>query len=94
MCLAIPGKVLDIQHGAEPLMGKVSFGGITKNICMEWLPDIQIGEYVLAHVGFAISKVNEEEAVETLKLFQEIEGALDELESEEELKLQREKQLP
>jgi hydrogenase expression/formation protein HypC len=54
-------------------MGTVSFGGIEKSICLEWLPDVELGEYVLVHVGFAISKIDEREALETLSLFDEIE---------------------
>jgi len=58
-------------------MGKVSFGGIQKRICLEWVPDVKVGEYVIVHVGFAISKMDEKEAMETLKLFEEIETSLD-----------------
>ena len=79
MCLAIPGKVLDIDRTATPVMGKVSFGGIQKEICLEWLPDVQPGDYVIVHVGFAISSMDEQEALETLNLFREIEGGFDEL---------------
>lgn len=78
MCLAIPGKVLEIDSSAQPLMGKVSFGGIKKSICLEWLPDVSVGEYVLVHVGFAISKVDEKEAIGTLKLIDEIEESYNE----------------
>jgi hydrogenase expression/formation protein HypC len=69
MCLAIPGKVVEIETMVEPMMGKVSFGGIVKRICLDWVPEIKLGEYVIVHVGFAISKVNEEEALETIKMF-------------------------
>jgi hydrogenase expression/formation protein HypC len=79
MCLAIPGKVLNIDSSVHPIMGTVSFGGIEKSICLEWLPDVKVDDYVLVHVGFAISKLDEHEALETLKLFDEIEGAYDEL---------------
>ena len=79
MCLAIPGKVLQIDSDVEQMMGKVSFGGVVKRVCLDWVPDIAIGEYVIVHVGFAISKVNEEEALETLRLFQEMADGLDEL---------------
>lgn len=79
MCLAIPGKVLSIDTSAQPTMGVVSFGGIQKRVCIEWIPDLNIGDYVLVHVGFAISKMDEQEALETLKLFEEMEGSLDEL---------------
>ena len=79
MCLAIPGKVLQIDSSVQPKMGKVSFGGIQKNVCLEWMPEVKVGDYVIVHVGFAISKLDEQEALETLKLFDELEGALDEL---------------
>lgn len=79
MCLAIPGKVLEIDTSVQPAMGKVSFGGIQKKVCLEWLPDVKVGEYVIVHVGFAISKLNEQEALETLRLFDAIDGSFDEL---------------
>jgi len=81
MCLAIPGKVLEIETDVQPVMAKVSFGGIQKRICLEWLSDAKVGDYVLVHVGFAISKMDEEEALVTLKLLDEIEGAYNELNS-------------
>jgi hydrogenase expression/formation protein HypC len=79
MCLAIPGKVLEIDRSAALAMGKVDFSGIQKSVCLEWLPDVNVGEYVIVHVGFAISKMNEEEALATLKLFEEMENGLAEL---------------
>ena len=79
MCLAIPGKVMEIDPTVQPRMGKVSFGGIQKKVCLEWMPEVNVGDYVIVHVGFAISKLDEKEALETLKLFDELEGALDEL---------------
>lgn len=84
MCLAIPGQVVNIektpdgQEGALR-MGTVDFSGIRKPVCLDWVPDVIVGEYVIVHVGFAISKVDEEEARETLKLFAEIQGSFDEL---------------
>ncbi len=85
MCLAIPGKVLTIDRSAQPVMGIVSFSGIEKAICLEWLPETQVGDYVLVHVGFAISRLDEEDALETLKLFEDIAGAYEELKSEQPL---------
>ena len=79
MCLAIPGKVMEIDSNVQPRMGKVSFGGIQKKVCLEWMPEVNVGDYVIVHVGFAISKLDEQEALETLKLFDELDGALDEL---------------
>jgi len=72
MCLAIPGKVVDTfdQHGMR--MAKVQFGGITRESCLEYVPDTKVGEYVLVHVGFAISKVDEEEAQRTYQLLEEM----------------------
>jgi hydrogenase expression/formation protein HypC len=68
MCLAIPGKVLEIQRDAEGVrMGKTNFGGIVKQVCLEYTPDVECGDYVLVHVGFALSKVDEEEAQRTYK---------------------------
>ncbi len=82
MCLAIPGKVLEIDTSSQPVMGKVSFGGIQKKICLEWVPDVKVGEYVIVHVGFAISKVDEKEALETLRMFEEIGGLEDDFKIE------------
>ncbi len=79
MCLAIPGKVLEMDHSVQPKMGTVSFGGIQKRVCLEWVDDVKVGEYVIVHVGFAISKMDEKEAMETLKIIKEMEGGLDEL---------------
>lgn len=79
MCLAIPGKVQGIDRTSTPVMGDVDFGGITKRVCLEWLPDIAVGEYVIVHVGFAISKVDEKEALETLELFEKMGKISDEL---------------
>ena len=78
MCLAIPGKVLSIDSSVQPTMGTVSFGGIQKSVCLEWLPDVKVDDYVIVHVGFAISKMDEQEALETLKLIEEIDGGLNE----------------
>jgi hydrogenase expression/formation protein HypC len=84
MCLAVPGKVIAVDTGSDPVMGTVSFGGATKSVCLEWLPDVKPGEYVVVHVGFAISKVNEEEAVETLRLLREMGDEIAELDLPEE----------
>ena len=62
MCLGIPGKVLEIRSENDLPMGKVEFGGVVKEICLAYTPEVQIGDYVIVHVGFAISRVDEEEA--------------------------------
>jgi len=72
MCLAIPGKVVEIDATVSPIMGKVSFGGIKKNVCLELVPEVKIGNYVIVHVGFALSMMDEEEAQETLKLIEQM----------------------
>jgi hydrogenase expression/formation protein HypC len=78
MCLAIPGKLISIETNAQPLMGTVSFGGVNKQICLELLPEVTVGEYVLVHVGFAISKMDEDEANTTLELIRDMEAAANE----------------
>lgn len=83
MCLAVPGKVVDIDRTGSLKMGKVNFGGIMKDVCLEWLPDVEVGEYVIVHVGFALNKVDEQEALETLEMLRQIEGGLDELKNPE-----------
>ncbi len=72
MCLAIPGKVLSIDTAAQPVMGAVDFAGIRKDVCLEWLPEARVGDYVIVHVGFALSIVDEEEARATLELLREM----------------------
>jgi len=72
MCLAIPGKVLDIDRSVSPVMGNVSFSGVQKKVCLEWLPEVRVGQYVIVHVGFALSTVDEQEALETLKMLKEM----------------------
>jgi len=81
MCLAIPGKLISLDTSATPKMGKVSFGGIQKNVCMEWLPEAGIGDYVIVHVGFALSKVDEQEALDTIRMIEEMADGLDELDT-------------
>ena len=80
MCLAIPGKIISIEE-TDDLMrsGKVSFGGIVKDINLAYVPEAKVGEYVIVHVGFALSTMDEEEAQKTLNLLQEMEGGFDEL---------------
>ena len=79
MCLAIPGKVLEIDASGPMKMGKVDFAGIQKNICLEWVPEVKVGEYVIVHVGFALSTMDEEEAMKTLDLLREMEGGMEDL---------------
>lgn len=81
MCLAIPGKILSVS-GAEPLrrMGRVSFGGTVKEVSLAYVPDAGVDDYVIVHAGFAISQLDEQEALETFRYLKEIQE-LGELES-------------
>jgi hydrogenase expression/formation protein HypC len=78
MCLSVPGKVLEITEEDGFKMGRVEFSGIIKKICLQYTPDTQVGEYVLVHVGFAISKIDAKEAAKTLNLLREMEQLQDE----------------
>lgn len=79
MCLGVPGKITDIYDAGGLKMGKVDFGGVVREACLEYVPDVQVGDYTVIHVGFAISQLSEEEAMETLKLLNEIADIGDEL---------------
>jgi len=79
MCLGIPGKVVEIYQANDMKMGKVDFGGVIKEACLEFLPDIQVGEYTIIHVGFGISQLDEVEAQLTLEMLREMEMLADEL---------------
>jgi len=74
MCLAIPGKIERVQD-SDVRTGIVSFGGISKEVCLALVPDAGVGDYVIVHVGFAISKVNEQAAQESLALLKEMNQA-------------------
>jgi hydrogenase expression/formation protein HypC len=72
MCLGVPGKIIEVYESNELKMGKIDFGGVVRESCLEYVPDANVGEYVIVHVGFAISLLSEEEAHETLELLREI----------------------
>lgn len=72
MCLGIPGKILEIHEQDALPMGKVEFGGIAKDICLAYVPEAQVGDYVLVHVGFALSIVDENEAQEVFSYIEQI----------------------
>jgi hydrogenase expression/formation protein HypC len=73
MCLGVPGKVIEITPNPLGMtMGKVSFAGIVKDVCLAYTPDVQIGEYVVVHVGFAISQVDEQEAMKVFEYLEEM----------------------
>ena len=77
MCLAVPGQVESIRDEHGTRMGRVNFGGVVKDVCLAYLPEIAVGDYAIVHVGFAISKIDESSARETLRTFAEL-GILEE----------------
>ncbi len=77
MCLGIPGRIVETQGGELTRMGKVDFGGIVREVSLAYVPEADVGDFVIVHAGFAISQVDEAEAQETLDLLVES-GILDE----------------
>jgi len=77
MCLAIPGRILDSQELNGVRYGRVQFGGITRETCLDFVPEATVGDYVMVHVGFAISRVDREEAERTWELLESL-GAIQE----------------
>jgi hydrogenase expression/formation protein HypC len=76
VCLGVPGRVVDVALEGDVLMGRVDFGGVARKVCLEYVRDIAVGEYVLVHVGFALSKLDEAEAKRVFELLAEL-GQLD-----------------
>lgn len=72
MCLGVPGKIVEIYETEGLRMGKIDFGGITREACLAYVPETEIGDYTIIHVGFAISRLSEEEAQATLEILNEI----------------------
>jgi len=72
MCLAIPGKIVEVLDSSGVKMAKVDFGGVAREVCLEYLPEAGLGDYVMVHVGFAISQVDEEEAARTYATLREM----------------------
>jgi hydrogenase expression/formation protein HypC len=85
MCLGIPGKIVEVYETNGLRMGKVDFGGVTREACLEYVPEAGMGDYTIIHVGFAISKISEEEAQETLQILREIADFEEELGMTEDL---------
>jgi hydrogenase expression/formation protein HypC len=84
MCLAIPGKVLSKQNIGGIDVGQVQFGGITRQVALGFVPEAEVGDYVMVHVGFAISRVDAEEAERTYEILKELGTLEEELASAEE----------
>ncbi len=78
MCLGVPGRILSIEPNPLGItMGKVSFGGVTKEVCLAYVPDAQVDDYVIVHAGFALNKLDEQEAQEVFELLRQM-GELEE----------------
>lgn len=72
MCLAIPGKLIELKEVQGIKMGKANFGGIVKQVCLEYTPEARVGEYVLVHVGFALAIIDEAEAARTYEILKQL----------------------
>jgi hydrogenase expression/formation protein HypC len=72
MCLAVPGRILSVEDRDGTLMSVVDFGGVQKEVCLQYVPDAAVGEYVVVHVGFAIQHLDEESAIRTLAEFEHL----------------------
>jgi hydrogenase expression/formation protein HypC len=79
MCLGVPGKIVEIYESNGLKMGKVDFGGVVREACLEYVPEVVVGDYTVIHVGFAISQLSEQEAQETLSMLREIIDLEDEI---------------
>jgi hydrogenase expression/formation protein HypC len=77
VCLAVPGKIVSIREEHEVRMAVLDFDGITKEVCLAYLPEAEIGDYAIVHVGFAIARVDEASALETIAMFNQL-GTLEE----------------
>jgi hydrogenase expression/formation protein HypC len=84
MCLAIPGKVEEILSEGDLRIGRVNFGGVVKRVCLDFVPEIAVGDYTIVHVGFALEKIDEESAQRTLAVFREMGVLEEELAGQEE----------
>jgi hydrogenase expression/formation protein HypC len=72
MCLGIPGKIIEIYENSGLQMGKIDFGGVVREACLQYVPEAKIGDYTLIHVGFALNIISEEDAMETLEILRSI----------------------
>lgn len=83
MCLGVPGRVVEIAEEGGLLMGRVDFGGVARKVCLSHVPEVQVGEYVLVHVGFALSRLDEVEAKRVFELLTEL-GQLEDVGPDED----------
>lgn len=85
MCLAVPGKIIEIKDTPGMKMGRIDFGGVFREACLEAVPEAKIGDYVIIHAGFALSILSEQEAQETLNAFAELDQIEAELASDDQI---------
>ena len=81
MCLAVPGKIIETYEAGGLKMGKVDFGGVIREACLAYVPEAEVGDYTIIHVGFALSRLSEQDALESLETLQELADLEQELES-------------
>lgn len=72
MCLGVPGKIVEIYESGGLPMGRIDFGGVTREACLAYVPEAKVGEYTIIHVGFALNLIEEAEALETLEMLRQI----------------------
>ena len=75
MCLGVPGRVEDVWEVDGTRMGLVDFGGVRRSVCLAYVPEIEVGDYAIVHVGFALTRLDEAAAAETLELFRQLEAS-------------------
>ncbi len=92
MCLGVPGKVVDIYNVEGIRMGKVDFGGLVKEVCLAYVPEVTLGDYTIVHVGFAITQLDEQSAQESLALLRQMRSLAEELGTQEQVEQQVEVQ--
>jgi len=72
MCLAVPGRVLEIEDRHDTRMAKVDFGGVVRDACLEYVPDLQVGDYTIVHLGFALQRLDEDTARESIAMLEQL----------------------
>ena len=87
MCLSLPGKIISFDNSSELKMAEVDFGGVKREVCVEWVPEAEIGDYVLAHVGTALTVLDEQSAMESITALTELSKILEEEERNRPLNL-------
>ena len=85
MCLGVPGRVQEIRDERGTRMATVDFGGVTKDICLVYVPEVEVGDYTIVHAGFAITRLDEASALESLRLWREMGGTFDDTTADEEV---------